>query len=126
MNRKARAEKLEPTPDEEYDEVTDEASRVQRQIRDLQGFIDEAPQIAEERKQEMRVTLPPLEEEGVVSPALGLEAEEDIDGAEELHDRLGRRHLVAIKRERRKNFYIFLFSAAAVVGFLYWVSLVVQ
>jgi hypothetical protein len=98
--------------------VTGEASRLRSKIRDLEGFIDVAPQIREAREQETRVTLPPPE--GLV-PGL-----EKADDGEDLQERLGRRHLDAIRRSRRRNFYVFLISAAAVAAFLYWVSLAVQ
>ena len=126
-NRKARAEKLGPTPDEEYEELSDEERELRAQIRDLEGFIDEAPQIREERKQEMQVTLPPPEEEITIpEPVVAIEEEVEDEDEEDLQARYGRRHLAAMKRTRRRNFYIFLVSAAAVGAFLYWVSTVVQ
>ena len=116
------------TPDEEYEVVANAHSDVGAQIRDLQGFIDKAPQIQKRRKLETQVTLPPPEDD-VTEP--GLTGTGD-DGAtpdsdhEDTQERYGRRHLDAMRRERRTNFYIFLISAAAVSAFLYWVSLVVQ
>ena len=130
QSRKARAERVVPTPEEEYEVVADEESRLRAQIRNLEGFIDEAPHIREERKLETQVTLPPLEDEGVAPEQVAAieyqSSGEDDDGDEDLGERVGRRHLAAIKRARRKNFCIFLVSAAAVAAFLYWVSLVVQ
>ena len=122
--KKARAEKLEPTADEEYEVVAGEHSKLQSQIQDLEGFIDEAPQIRERRQRETRVTLPPVEDDTDVS--LHAEVFEDETDEEDLQDRLGRRHLAAIRRSRRRNFCIFLISASLVAAFLYWVSLVVR
>lgn len=116
------------TPDEEYEVVANAHSNVGAQIRDLEGFIDKAPQIRERRKLETQVTLPPPEDEATQPGLTGI----DHDGAapddesEDTQERYGRRHLDAMRRERRTNFYIFLISAAAVSAFLYWVSLVVQ
>lgn len=127
-SRHARAEKLAPTPDEEYEVVAHEHSRLRSQIQDLEGFIDEAPQIREERNRETRVTLPPPEiEPKPPEQVAAIATDENGEGAgEDLQERLGRRHLAAIKRSRRNNFYIFLVSAGLVAAFLYWVSLVVQ
>jgi hypothetical protein len=121
-SRKGRAEKVGSAADEEYEVVTGEASRLRSKIRDLEGFIDEAPQIREARDQETRVTLPPPEQLEHSAVTGGEEA----DDGEDLQERLGRRHLAAIRRSRRRNFYVFLVSAAAVAAFLYWVSQVVQ
>ena len=68
------------------------------------------------------MTLPPPEDEGILPPQVAMigQGEDAEDEREDLQDRLGRRHLAAIKRERRKNFYIFLVSAAVAAAFLYW------
>lgn len=127
--RKPKAEKLGPTPDEEYEELSGEERELRSQIRDLEGFIDEAPQILEERKLEMQVTLPPPEDETVLPEqvaACDYQEAQDEEQGEDLQLRYGRRHLEAMKRARRRNFCIFLVSAAAVAAFLYWVSEVVQ
>ena len=119
------AQKLGSTPEEEYEVVSEEESRLRAQIRDLEGFIDEAPQIQEARKREMRVTLPPPEEDAEFQ--CGSESQDDErDGENGLRERVGRRHLNAMKQARRKNFIVFLLSAAVVSAFFYWVSLVVQ
>ena len=116
-----------PTPDEEYEVLSDEHSRLRAQIRDLEGFIDGAPQVRQQRIQETRVTLPPIDDSAALHElVLDLEDDAGEDGGEGRQARLARRHLVAIRRARRRNFYIFLLSAAAVAAFLYWVSLVVQ
>ncbi len=129
--RKARAEKLGPTPEEEYEELTDEERELNAQIRSLEGFIEEAPQIREKRQQETQVTLPPPEDEMVPQQVVTIEGHDEHAEAgegeqEDLQERYGRRHLAAMKRARRRNFYIFLVSASAVAAFLYWVSKVVQ
>lgn len=127
--RKPRAEKPTTTPEDEYEELAHAHSSVGAKIRDLEGFIDQAPQIQRRRKLETQVTLPPPEDEADAGLAQML-ATREIDGdgeeAEDPQERYGRRHLAAMQRARRINFYIFLVSAAAVVAFLYWVSLVVQ
>lgn len=125
--RKALAEKLSPTPDEEYEELAHVHSGVRAKIRDLEGFIDKAPQIQQRRKLETQVTLPPPEDDSVLAQTVAaLNLEEQDAGEEDLQERYGRRHLEAMRRARRTNFYVFLISAAAVSAFLYWVSLVVQ
>jgi len=129
LGRRDRS-RVEPTPEEEYEVLSDEELQLQDQIRDLEGFIEEAPQIKEKRLQETRVTLPPIGEDRVIDqPAVSLEDEEDGEDylpEDEIQERVGRRHIAAMKRERRKNFFVFLVAAAAVGAFLYWVSLVVQ
>jgi hypothetical protein len=126
--RKAKAEKLEPTPEEEYEVVADEHARLRAQIRDLEGFIDVAPEIREQRIQETRVTLPPPEDSmaAIERGACADLGEDDAECGEDLQERYGRRHLAAMKRARRRNFCVFLLSAAAVAAFLCWVSKVVQ
>ena len=127
--RKSRADKSASTPDDEYQELAHAHSDVGAKIRDLEGFIDQAPQIQRRRKLETQVTLPPPEDEAEAALAqtvATLEHEEEGDEAEDPQERYGRRHLAAMQRARRINFYIFLVSAAAVAAFLYWVSLVVQ
>ena len=127
--RKARAEKLGPTADEEYEVLTDEARELNAQIRNLEGFIEEAPEIRKRRRRETQVTLPPPEEENAPPPPVDLDLGDEAgagDGEEHPQERYGRRHLAAMRRARRNNFYIFLVSAAAVSAFLYWVSKVVQ
>ena len=127
--RKARAQKLGPTPDEEYQVLTDEERELSAQIRNLEGFIEEAPQIRERRQQETQVTLPPLEDEIVPEQVVAIEDHDESAGdaeRQDLQERYGRRHLEAMRRARRRNFYIFLVSATAVAAFLYWVSEVVQ
>ncbi|MGI9241695.1 MAG: hypothetical protein ACR2RV_12915 [Verrucomicrobiales bacterium] len=116
------------TPDEEYEVVANAHSDVGAQIRDLEGFIDEAPQIQKRRKLETQVTLPPPEDDATQPGLTGIsdDGTGHDDEAEDTQERYGRRHLDAMRRERRTNFYIFLLSAAAVSAFLYWVSLVVQ
>jgi len=123
-SRKVRAQKLPATPDEEYEVVAGEHSRLSEQIEDLEGFIGEAPQIREQRRRETQVTLPPVEDAS--QPPAQVAALAEDGGPENLQSRLGRRHLAAIRRARRNNFLVFLLSAAAVAAFLYWVSLVVQ
>ena len=124
-SKKTKVDHLGPSPDEEYDLVAGEQSKLRAQIRDLQGFIEEAPQIRERRQRETRVTLPPLEDRSELEMSAVIDPEETED-EEDLALRLGRRHVVAIRRERRRNFLVFLVSAAAVAAFLYWVSLIVQ
>ena len=127
-SRKGKAEKLPPTPDEAYDVVAHEHTRVGEQIQSLEGFIGEAPQIREERRRETRVTLPPMEDESELPEQVAAIEADELGNRfdEDPQARLGRRHLAAIRRTRRNNFYIFLLSAAVVAAFLYWVSLVVQ
>ena len=126
---KARARKLPPTPEEEYEVLSDEERDLNERIRNLEGFIEEAPQIREQRRQETRVTLPPPEDQVVPPPVVELEHDDGFaeqEGEEDLQERYARRHLEAMRRSRQRNFYIFLISAAVVAAFLYWVSQVVQ
>lgn len=125
-SRSSKQGDVTSTPDDEYEVVAHAHSSVRAKIRDLEGFIGEAPQIQERRKREAQVTLPPLEDEAASQlltpndPGAGEGDEVDTQ------ERYGRRHLEAMRRARRTNFYVFLISAAAVSAFLYWVSLVVK
>ena len=122
-----RRRNREATPEEEYEALTGEERRLQDEIRDLEGFIEDAPSIKEERLQETRVTLPPPEEESTPEDALVvLDEEDEYDCEDDLQERVGRRHIAAMHRERRKNFCVFLVVGVAVAAFLYWVSQVVQ